>query len=149
MSCVYWILPSSYSTNNILQYISHLKGFRSGEDLNPYLVSTHFESHPRHRFSWIKFSWLFLVPPGKWHDIISNGQRPLSSRYFPIHSTVYNLSTEAKVKFSLYRPWRPLWLREVEAPTFSDVWLTDGGKVVSPMRRPLFTPRKIPGTHFC
>jgi hypothetical protein len=24
-----------------------------------------------------------------------------------------------KVKFSLYRPWRPLGLREVEAPTFS------------------------------
>jgi hypothetical protein len=40
-------------------------------------------------------------------------------------------------------------LREVEAPTFSDIRLIDGGKVVSPMRRPLFTPRKISGTHFC
>jgi hypothetical protein len=40
-------------------------------------------------------------------------------------------------------------LREVEAPTFSDIALTDGGKVVSPMRRPLFIPRKIPGTHLC
>jgi hypothetical protein len=27
----------------------------------------------------------------------------------------------AKVKFSLYRPWRPLVLREVEATTFSDI----------------------------
>jgi hypothetical protein len=54
-----------------------------------------------------------------------------------------------KVKLSLYRPWRPLGLREVEAPTFSDIRLTNGGKVVSPTRRPLFTPRKIPGTHFC
>jgi hypothetical protein len=54
----------------------------------------------------------------------------------------------ALVKLSLYRPWRPLGLREVEAPTFSDIRLTDGGKV-SPTRRPLFTPRKIPGTHFC
>jgi hypothetical protein len=36
------------------------------------------------------------------------------------------------VKLSLYRPWRPLGLREVEAPTFSDIRLTDGGKVVSP-----------------
>jgi hypothetical protein len=27
--------------------------------------------------------------------------------------------------------------------------LKDGGKVVSLMRRLLFTPRKIPGTHFC
>jgi hypothetical protein len=31
---------------------------------------------------------------------------------------------------------------------FSDIRLIDGGKVVSPTRRPLFTPRKIPGTHF-
>jgi hypothetical protein len=42
-----------------------------------------------------------------------------------------------------------LKLREVEAPTFSDIRPTDGGKVVSPMRRPLFTTSKIPGTHFC
>jgi hypothetical protein len=40
-------------------------------------------------------------------------------------------------------------LGEVEAPTFSDFRLTDGGKGVSPIRRPPFTPRKIPGTHFC
>jgi hypothetical protein len=39
-------------------------------------------------------------------------------------------------------------LREIEAPTFSDIRLIDGGKVVSPTRQPLFTPRKIPGTHF-
>jgi hypothetical protein len=54
-----------------------------------------------------------------------------------------------KVKLSLYRPRRPLVLREVEAPIFSDIRHTDGGKVVSPTRRPLFTRRKIPGTHFC
>jgi hypothetical protein len=54
-----------------------------------------------------------------------------------------------KVKLSLYRPWRSLGLREFEAPTFSDIRLTDGGEVVSPTRRSLFTPRKIPDTHFC
>jgi hypothetical protein len=54
-----------------------------------------------------------------------------------------------KVKLSLYRPWRPLGLREIEAPTFSDIRLTDGGKVVSPKRRQLYTPRKISGTHSC
>jgi hypothetical protein len=54
-----------------------------------------------------------------------------------------------KIKLSLYKPWRPLGLREVEDPTFSDIRLIDGGKVVSPMRRPLFISRKIPGTHFC
>jgi hypothetical protein len=37
-------------------------------------------------------------------------------------------------------------LREVEAPTFSDIRLIHGGNVVSLTRRPLFTPRKIPGT---
>jgi hypothetical protein len=47
-----------------------------------------------------------------------------------------------KVKFSLYRPWRILGLREVEAPTFSDIRLTDGLKVVSPTRRPLFYPQE-------
>jgi hypothetical protein len=34
-----------------------------------------------------------------------------------------------KVKFSLYRPWRPLGLREVEAPIFSDIRFIDGSKV--------------------
>jgi hypothetical protein len=51
-------------------------------------------------------------------------------------------------KFSLYRLWRPLGLWEVKAPTFSDIRLIGGGKVVSPTRRPLFTPRKIPGNSF-
>jgi hypothetical protein len=54
-----------------------------------------------------------------------------------------------KVKLSPYGLWEPFGLREVEAPTLSDIRLTDGVKFVSPTRRPLFTPRKIPGTHFC
>jgi hypothetical protein len=54
-----------------------------------------------------------------------------------------------KVELYLYRPWRPVGLREVDAPTFSGIRLADGGEVVSPTRRPFFTPRKIPGTHFC
>jgi hypothetical protein len=32
---------------------------------------------------------------------------------------------------------------------FLDNRLTDGGKVFSHTRRPPFTSRKIPGTHFC
>jgi hypothetical protein len=34
-------------------------------------------------------------------------------------------------------------------PHFLDSRLTDGGEVVSLTRRPPFTARKIPGTHFC
>jgi hypothetical protein len=46
------------------------------------------------------------------------------------------------------RPWRPIGSWDVEAPTFSlDNRITDGGEVVSLMRQPLFTPKKIPGTH--
>jgi hypothetical protein len=49
----------------------------------------------------------------------------------------------------MYRPWRPVGLREFEAPTFSDIRLIDGGEVFSPTHRPLFTLRKLPGTHVC
>jgi hypothetical protein len=34
-------------------------------------------------------------------------------------------------------------------PYFLDSRFTDGGEVVSLTRRPHFTPRKIPGAHFC
>jgi hypothetical protein len=47
-------------------------------------------------------------------------------------------------------PWRALGLWDVEAlHILLDSRLSDCGKVVSPTRRPPFTPRKIPGTHFC
>jgi hypothetical protein len=63
----------------------------------------------------------------------------------------YNHCNNGKKKsYTRNRPWRPIRLWDVEAPTFSlDSRLTDGGKVVSLMRRPPFNPRKIPGTHFC
>jgi hypothetical protein len=68
----------------------------------------------------------------------------VASRY-----TDYSIPGKVKVKLSPFRPWRSLGLWEVEAPTFTDIRLVDGGKVVSPTRRPLFTPRTFPGTHFC
>jgi hypothetical protein len=52
----------------------------------------------------------------------------------------YNV--KGKVNLSLYRPWRPLGLRVVETPTFSDIRLTDGGKVVSITRWPHFIPQE-------
>jgi hypothetical protein len=53
-----------------------------------------------------------------------------------------------KVKLSLYRPWRLLGLLEVEAPTFLDIRFTDGGKVVSPTRRPFFISQEYPWYSF-
>jgi hypothetical protein len=50
------------------------------------------------------------------------------------------------------KPWRPIELWDIEAPTFClDNRLTDGGKVVSLTHRRPYTPhlRKVPGTHFC
>jgi hypothetical protein len=42
------------------------------------------------------------------------------------------------------------WGREtLRLPHFLDSQLTDGDEVVSLTCRPPFTPRKIPGTHFC
>jgi hypothetical protein len=72
------------------------------------------------------------------------GYKFISTRLYTL-----KVKVKVKVKLSLYRQWRPLELREVEASTFSDIRLIDGGKVVNPTPRPLFTPRKIPGTHFC
>jgi hypothetical protein len=65
-----------------------------------------------------------------------------------VYKVSFSVGIRVKVKLSLYRTRRLLGLQEVEAPTFSDIWLIDGSKVVSPMHWPLFTPRKIPGTHF-
>jgi hypothetical protein len=42
-------------------------------------------------------------------------------------------------------PWGFVTLR---VPHYLDNRLKDGGKVISVTRRPPFTPRKIPGTHF-
>jgi hypothetical protein len=43
----------------------------------------------------------------------------------------------------------PLGCERSRLHHFIDNRLTDGGEVVSLMRRPAFTARKIPGTHFC
>jgi hypothetical protein len=40
-------------------------------------------------------------------------------------------------------------VRRRSFPHFSENRLTDGDEVVSLTRRPLFTFRKIPDTHFC
>jgi hypothetical protein len=45
--------------------------------------------------------------------------------------------------YTCNRPWRPIWLWDVEAPTCSlHSRLTDGGKVVSLTRHPPFIPQE-------
>jgi hypothetical protein len=43
----------------------------------------------------------------------------------------------------------PLGCEGLRFPQFIDNRLTDGAEVVSFMLLPPFTPRKVPGTHFC
>jgi hypothetical protein len=50
-------------------------------------------------------------------------------------SRFFLCNNKVKVKLSLYRPWRPLGLGEVEAPTFSDIRLIhDAGRFLPPGR---------------
>jgi hypothetical protein len=75
----------------------------------------------------------------------------LNAYYTSIQETIlaaYNTYTNSiyckvKLKLFLYRPWRPLGLREVEAPIFSDIRLIDIDKVVSLKLRLHFTPGDI------
>jgi hypothetical protein len=56
---------------------------------------------------------------------------------------------DIKVKYPCTGRGGPCGYERLRLPHFSDIRLTDDGKVVRPTRRPLFTPRKIPGTHIC
>jgi hypothetical protein len=54
-----------------------------------------------------------------------------------LHSHIFSKS------YPCNRPWRPIWLWDVEAPIFClDSRLTDGSEVVSLTRRPPFTPQE-------
>ena len=58
-------------------------------------------------------------------------------------------SNKVKVKLSLYRPSRPLELMEVEAPKIFRQSAHEGGKVVTPTRRPPLPLGMIRGAKFC
>jgi hypothetical protein len=51
-----------------------------------------------------------------------------------------NLNVKEKIKLSLYRPWRPIGLREVEAPTFSDFQLNRWWQSCQPHAPAAFYP---------
>jgi hypothetical protein len=55
----------------------------------------------------------------------------------------YVQTQEENVKLSLYSAWRLLgFADDLRLPHFLDIRLTEGGKVVGPTRRPLFTPHE-------
>jgi hypothetical protein len=70
-------------------------------------------------------------------------EEPAASIFTVVTLVTTSQIMKGKVKLSLYRPWRLLGLQKAEAPIFSDIRLMDDGEVVSPTRRPLFTPKKI------
>jgi hypothetical protein len=66
--------------------------------------------------------------------------------FAPSHNNVFNVKIKAIPETGRGGPWG------CETPTlphFLDNRLTDSGEVISLKRRPPFTPRKIPDTHFC
>jgi hypothetical protein len=62
-----------------------------------------------------------------WHAGEQTAQKPMAGPEKQIHLSPLQRKDICKVKLSPYRPWRPLGLREVEAPTFSDIRLIGGG----------------------
>jgi hypothetical protein len=54
-----------------------------------------------------------------------------------------------KVKLSLYRPWRPLGLREVEASTIFRHSAHRWRHGCQPYAPAAFYSKEDPGTHFC
>jgi hypothetical protein len=75
----------------------------------------------------------------RYHHYLLVSRLSLIVSYFSCsHDNLYN-----KKSYPCNRPWRPIGLWDVGAPTFSlDSRLTDGGKVVSLTRRPPFSPQE-------
>jgi hypothetical protein len=126
---------------------------RRFEKLNTYDHSTYFPYHekpsftPTHTFP-EEANYSELSNNGHYyHGLGKTFGQP--SRRYTVCSCSF-ISIRSKVKRLCNRPWWPIGSWNIEAPTFSpDNRLTDGGKVVSLTLSPPFTPREIPGTHFC
>jgi hypothetical protein len=66
---------------------------------------------------------------------------------FPVRNEL-NIYAEVKLAIPVTDRGGPWGCETSRFPHFLDSQLTDGGEVVSLMRWPPFTPRKISGTHF-
>jgi hypothetical protein len=107
-----------------------------------------------YKYKWTDFNmsdWVLKADGNEWRRGSPVQTAHTAGRYsgeaaIPLQYSV----THYLVTVSCNRPWRPIGLWDVEAPTFSlDSRFTDGCEVVSLALRPPFTPKKIPGTHFC
>jgi hypothetical protein len=99
------------------------------------------------------FGWAYRGKPRKtWVSLfhVLTGILPAHLPNTSQKRNFFNQFGHCNKNYTCNRPWRPLGLRDVEAPKFSlDNRLTDGGEVVSLTRQPPSTTRKITGTHFC
>jgi hypothetical protein len=96
-----------------------------------------------------------MVQPGKGLRI-HRLYLPLSAQqlrsFEPNSQLLFICEKKAKKKRYSYhcnRPWRSIRIWDSNLPRFLNNQLTDVGNVASLKLQPSFTPRKIPGTHFC
>jgi hypothetical protein len=139
----FWIYCLSQDIANIIQCL-----------WRHYRVLSHPHPHHGKRWFWnFGFSGRGIVPSGVWRhrDWYKNidVSEELAASGCEIFGTFYKI-TRRHIPVASNRPWRPIGLWDVEAPTFSRQSAHRWRRGCQPYtRRPPFTPRKIPGTHFC
>jgi hypothetical protein len=98
------------------------------------------------RRSW---SWIVLLPNGAHRKHITSIKAVLRPFIIYLPTLPRILLSQHTRYYSRYSIPAPFEYNPELLPHFPDNRLTDGGEVVSLIRRPPLTPRKIHGTHFC
>jgi hypothetical protein len=106
-------------------------GWRSSNAPDLYLGGAWVESWPTHRKSWLR---MFRGFPRSFQATTGSFHVP-SKSLFINHPTIRRYIVRVTGK-SKGRPWMPVGLWDIEAPTFLDNRLTDGGEIVSIRHRP-------------
>jgi hypothetical protein len=87
----------------------------------------------------------------KWPEYETNHSPPPNAKVKNVYSYTSTLHGVVKKKKAIPVTGRggPQGCETLRLPHFLDSQLTDGGEVVSLVRQPSFTPKKIPVTHLC